>query len=152
MHIWLLVATGVLSFLLLADKSRFRELYPSLLYMVYFRFTGQYILVEILHVWTYKKLSTPFAQYMNIPVFVDLFFYPAMGYLYIQYYPKTRPARLLYAITWATAFTINEQIAVRGGIIEQQAGWHPFFSFLFFMLMLILLIVQHRFYSRRRHT
>lgn len=152
MHIWLLVATGVLSFLLLADKSRFRELYPSLLYMVYFRFTGQYIFVEILHVWTYKKLSTPFAQYMNIPVFVDLFFYPAMGYLYIQYYPKTRPARLLYAITWATAFTINEQIAVRGGIIEQQAGWHPFFSFLFFMMMLILLIVQHRFYSRRRHT
>lgn len=149
MHIWLLVAAGVLSFWFLADKSRFREMYPSLLFMIYFRFTGQYILVDILHLWTYKKLPTAFSQLMNIPVFVDLFFYPAMGYLYVQYYPKTRPARLMYAIAWASAFTINEQIAVRGGTIEQQASWHPFLSFLFFMLMLVLLILQHKFYTLR---
>ena len=152
MHIWLLAAVGVLSFLLLADKSRMRDLFPSLLFMVYFRFTEQYLLVDILHVWDYESLSTPLANIMNIPVLVDVFFYPPMGYLYVQYYPKTRPARLLYAIAWATAFMINEQIAVRGGHIEQEASWHPFLSFLLFLVMMLLLILQHKLYSLRRQT
>ena len=152
MHVWLLAIIGVLSFLLLADKSRWKEMLPSMLFMIYFRFTSQYILVDICEIWTYDNLGTPFTKVMNIPVLVDLFFYPAMGYLYLQWYPSTRSARLIYAAAWAAVLTANEQLAVWSGTIVMRKDWHPFLSYLYFLVLLTLLLAQYRLYNMRRQT
>ncbi|HEU4962579.1 MAG TPA: CBO0543 family protein [Bacilli bacterium] len=149
MQIYLLSAIGLLTFWLFCDKSRWRELYPSAMFMTYVRFVEQYILVEILHVWTYDNLTNPFSSYMNTPVIVDLFFYSSMGYLFVQKWPLRRPARLFYVVGWALLFTIDEYIAVLHGTIKFKAPWGVFESFMLFVTALVLLVIQYEFYSRK---
>jgi hypothetical protein len=145
---YVLAAIGIASFLVFADKRRFRELFPAILWTMYFRFVEQYILVDIVHLWSYDKVATPLGKIMNMPVIVDVFFYPFLGYLYVQYYPSKRITRLLYALIWAGAFTINEQIAAWVGIVKQHDGWSWFHSYVLHLATVVTLILQQKFFCR----
>jgi len=139
---------SVCFFLFVADRSKFREYYSSLLCITYLRFLEQYLLVYILKVWEYDHLPTPFAKIIGVPFLLDVTLFPMLGYLIIHYSNRSANKRMLYYLIWGVVLTFVESTMVWTGLLEHQKSWNFTATFLLAMATVVIIHGQYRLFLK----
>ena len=119
-----------MAFLLLADRSRWRQFLPScMLAMLMSCFTD--VIVTEYPLWIYQD-PTQLIPRLAIKLFDDLGIYPVATYLFLQYFPSqaTFRNRLLYFGVWTTGVILLEYVFCRMGWMIHKMWWTLFCSYI----------------------
>ncbi|MBP1935074.1 CBO0543 family protein [Ammoniphilus resinae] len=141
---------SVYFFLFLADRSKFREYYSSLLCISYLRFLEQYLLVYVLKVWEYHHLPLPLAKVSGVPILLDVTFYPMVGYLMIHYSNRLLNKRMIHYLIWGAILTFVEFTMVWTGMLEHQKYWNFAASFLLAIATVVIIHGQYRLFLKNK--
>lgn len=135
-----------LAFLLLLDRRRWRELYPTFLFAGFACSLGD-LLGTSYGLWTYHGYPLPLKQ----DLLGRLGGYPVLATLFIQHRPAGWRARLGYWLAWAAAATLGEWLFfARPGLVTYGHGWSIYWSFLAHATALLAIAWQHGWYTRSR--
>ncbi|ARU61335.1 hypothetical protein CBW65_10240 [Tumebacillus avium] len=148
MFIYVTVALSLLAFWLFGDKSRFRELFPSMLAGSLLRLKEQYVFTHLTKVWEYEQL-VPLFQVVDLPVLLDLTFFPIVSYLYLQHLPQQRLGKFFYTLFAAALLLLYEYLMISFGHLRHHHQWNLLLSYLLLLLTLALVALQYNFYRRK---
>ena len=145
MLFWLTCVSFMAALLLLVDRVRLRELYPTYLYTalssLIFDIVGTY------YFWEFKGI--PFPQ-LRVDLLDNLVTYPALAVFFIQYYDRKWAwyIKSIYISLFAGIVTVAELVFMRSGYIIHKGGWNPACSALLSIIGLFVIRAQYNWYSK----
>lgn len=114
----------------------------------YLRFLEQYILIYVLKVWKYKQLPSPLAKVIDVPILLDVTFYPMVGYLFIHYLHSKSVHLMTYYLLWSLTVWGVEYTIVLSGMLEHVKYWNLIFSYFLVLATLIMVHLQYKLFLR----
>jgi hypothetical protein len=119
--------------------KRWREFYPTILYVI----TGNLVFCFVFRnylLWSYNSfLGETYIGLINI-----FLIYPPVVILYLTHYPEEKLKQLFYILGWTAAGSLVEAITLFTGGITYHHGWNMLWSALIFLGMLILLRLHYK--------
>lgn len=140
----ILILCNVLSWIVwvvLADKRRWREIFPVSMFASFLAMLTDHIMEDGYRLWDYHG-----AHPLVATLFDDLGIYFVVTYLYIQWLPKNRSALNMFKYTsiWAGTAIIIEFTHIATGYMEHHGWWTPGHSYI---ADWILFILFYKFYK-----
>ncbi|MCZ8517459.1 hypothetical protein O9H85_34975 [Paenibacillus filicis] len=134
--------TGILLFLALryAKWSKWREFYPTILYIVMLNLHYSYI-VKTSPLWKYKSSLIPQEMLDIIIIFIVE---PSMTILFLSYHPLQWRRIFLYWAAWIIAFSITEYIFFLTDRMDYFRGWNMGWSVIFYIIMFPMLYLHYK--------
>ncbi|BCJ86798.1 hypothetical protein [Effusibacillus dendaii] len=124
MSVFLFDIVAILVFVIWGDRKRLRELMPTVMTGIYFRFLQQYIIIDWLQYWEVHGTES---MKTWLPIIADITVWPVVSYLFIQYCPKR--FKLLYGAVWVCLMFLYKKGLEWLHIISMKPGWHEALGF-----------------------
>ncbi len=118
---------------------RWREFYPSILYLISGNLAYNYVFHEFL-LWEYKS----FFGHTFTGLIINFIIYPPVVILYLANYPQTRVKQALYILAFSAAGTLIEAAALITGGIYYENGWTIIWSFVLFIGLFALVRLHYK--------
>ncbi|WP_391563867.1 CBO0543 family protein [Paenibacillus cremeus] len=133
---------GILLFLALryAKWSKWREFYPTILYMVMLNLLYSYI-VKTTPLWLYKSSLVPQGLLDIIVIYIVE---PSMTILFLSYHPLRWRHISLYWAAWIIVFSAIEYIFFLTDRMDYFNGWNMYWSVIFYIIMFPMLFLHYK--------
>jgi hypothetical protein len=118
---------------------RWREFYPSILYMVVANLTYAFVFYEY-RLWIFSSFM---GDTITCLVIKDLA-YPSAVILFLTHYPEGAIKQLLYILGWAVVNTGLEYVALILGGIYYEHGWTLLWSFVLIVIAFALVRLHQK--------
>lgn len=118
---------------------RWKEFYPTILYMIIGNLTCAYVFYEY-PLWMFNSFA---GDTMMCLVIKDLIYPPAV-ILFLTHYPEGAVKQLLYITAWAAVNTLLEYIAYVLGGIYYEHGWSLLWSFVLLLIGFALVRLHYK--------
>lgn len=118
---------------------RWREFYPTILYMIIGNLTCSYVFYQY-RLWIFSSFM---GDTMTCMVIKDLI-YPSAVILFLTHYPEGAMKQLLYILGWAVVNTALEYFALLLGGIYYDHGWTLFWSFILLFAAFALVRLHYK--------
>jgi len=125
------------------DWRNFKKYYPTILYFIigdllYNLFTYNAPL------WKYSK-DFIFPNHTLVNLWTMITIYPATVLTYLFHFPKKKIRQIFYILFWVIVFIIWELLNLHiFGLINHSNGWNMWWSFLFDIIIFIMLPIHHK--------
>lgn len=117
---------------------RWREFYPTILYLIIANLTYAYVFYGH-RLWVFNSFM---GDSMTCLIIKD-FIYPFAVILFLTHYPQRKFLQALYILGWAAANTFIEYIAFVLGGIYYEHGWSLSWSFLLLCIAFALIRLHY---------
>jgi hypothetical protein len=121
------------------DWKRWREFYPTILYMVIANLTCAYVFYEY-RLWIFKSFMGDSVTCLVIKDFIS----PSAIILFLTHYPKGAFKQTIYILAWAAVNTVLESVAYLLNGITYDHGWSLLCSFLLLVIAFALARLHYR--------
>lgn len=121
------------------DLKRWREFYPSILYMIVANLTYAYVFSEY-RLWIFNG----FMGDTVTSLFIKDLIYPPAVILFLSNYPEGAVKQGLYILVWAAVNTLFEYIAFVFGGIYYEHGWSLLYSFILLAIAFALVRLHYK--------
>lgn len=118
---------------------RWREFYPTILYMLIGNLTCSYVFYEY-RLWIFDSFAGDTIMCLAIK---DLI-YPSAVILFLTHYPECFWKQFCYITVWAAVNTFLEFIAFKIGGIHYDHGWNLFWSFILLEIAFALVRLHYK--------
>ncbi|MBP1935075.1 CBO0543 family protein [Ammoniphilus resinae] len=135
-----------LAFLVLGDKRRVPELFPTAMFSAYLGLLTDLVMKEY-ELWSYH--DQPLSESV-IPLFLDFGIYPVVAYLFIQFLPQTWTKRLGWIFFWSLGAILLEYAYLKFELMQHHRWWSLWISYISDWVIYVLLILQYQFYKKGR--
>lgn len=143
----LVFVTSWISFILFADKKRFRELHVTCLVAMVMSL-GSDVITNCYPLWLYNDPDTHFPN-IAIELLDDLGLYPVLAYIYIQHVPKGIKKWPVYTFFWTIGGCVIEFILTEKGYLKYHHGWNLICSCAADWVIFAILSIHHLAASQR---
>jgi len=139
MYVFALVAAYAAACFKWGAWKRWREFYPTILYMIIANLTYAVIFFEH-RLWIFVS----FMGDSMICLVMKFLIYPSAVILFLTHYPRGAFRQLLYITFWAAANTLLEYVAYAFGGIYYDHGWNLLWSFVLLEIAFALVRLHHK--------
>lgn len=133
-----------LTFLLLGDKKRIPELFPTAVFSMFLALLTD-LMMEEYQLWSYQ--DKPLSGHI-VPLVLDFGIYPVVAYLFIQYLPLTRRKRIYWIVYWTFGAILLEYVYLKWGLIQHHKWWSLWMSYFSDWIIFVLFILQYQYYAK----
>lgn len=134
---FVIVAVFIAASFLWGDWKRWKEYYPTVLYVIIGDITYNLLFYQY-SLWIY----TGFINNTFADLAVAFVIFPCTVNLYLVNFPKKPIHAALYVLFWTALATALEYISIRTGCIAYDHGWNLFWSALLCFIAFILIKVH----------
>jgi len=125
------------------DWRNFKKYYPTILYFIIGDLLYNMLTYEH-SLWTYNK-DWILPNHTVINLFVMVTVYPATVITYLFHFPKKKIKQIFYILFWVILFIVWELLNLHAfGLIKHFHGWNIWWSFLFDIIIFIMLPIHHK--------
>lgn len=139
MYVFILVAAYASACWKWGDWKRWKEFYPTILYMIISNLTCAYVFYEY-RLWIFESFMGDSVTCLVIKDFI----YPPAVILFLTHYPKGVFKQALYILIWALVNTVLEYIACLLGGIHYDHGWNLLWSFILLVIAFALVRLHYK--------
>jgi hypothetical protein len=122
------------------DWSRFRQYYPTMLYVSVCKVLYEFVAHQTFYLW---KLHADFGpSYFGVIMIHAFFLYPFSAFLFLSNYPKELNKQIVHYLKWIFIYTALEWLGYNYGTITYSHGWNFWWSIIFTMNMFALIRIH----------
>jgi hypothetical protein len=125
------------------DWRHLKKYYPTILYFIIGDLLYNVLTYE--HVmWNYNEDGF-FPNHTLTNLWIMITVYPATVITYLAHFPQKRMFQAVYILLWVTIYACWELLNIYVfGIIEHFNEWNMWWSFLFDIIIFVMLVVHHK--------
>ncbi len=125
------------------DWRNLEKYYPTILYFI----IGDLLYNLLTYndpMWKYNK-DWIFSNHTLSNLWIMITVYPVTVIIYLFHFPKKKINQIFYILFWVILYVLWELVNIHVfGLIDHYNGWNIWWSFLFDIIIFVMLLIHHK--------